>query len=92
MKQLTSMSYIYYIYSGMIQMSGGNVEMDYDQEKMYFRGHCLEHDVYDIFQLLIDAALEPRSQIAANVGIYIYIYIYIIVLDRTSEERENPQT
>ena len=55
-------------------MSGGNMEMEYDQEKMYFKAHCLEHDVYDLFQLLIDAALEPKSHIAANV-IYIYIYI-----------------
>lgn len=53
---------------GMIQMSGGDLDMDYDQEKMYFGGHCIEYDVSDIFQLMVDAALEPRSVLAANVA------------------------
>lgn len=34
---------------GMIQMSGGKLEMEYDQEKIYFKGHCLEYDVIDMF-------------------------------------------
>lgn len=53
---------------GMIQMSGGNFTMDYDQEKMYFKGHCIEYDVIDIFQMMVDCALEPRSVLAANVA------------------------
>lgn len=53
---------------GMIQMSGGKMEMDYDQEKTYFKGHCLEYDVIDMFQMLVDIALEPRSVLAANVA------------------------
>lgn len=53
---------------GMIQMSGGDMEMDYDQETTYFRGHCLEYDVVDMFQMLVDIALEPRSVMAANVA------------------------
>jgi len=53
---------------GMIQMSGGNFSMDYDQERMYFRGHCIEYDVSDMFQMMVDCALEPRSVLAANVA------------------------
>lgn len=53
---------------GMIQMSGGDMEMDYDQESTYFRGHCLEYDTIDMFQMLVDVALEPRGVMAANVA------------------------
>lgn len=49
-------------------MSGGAMEMDYDQEKMYFKGHCIEYDVIDMFQMMVDLALEPRSVLAANVA------------------------
>lgn len=53
---------------GMIQMSGGDMQMDYDQERTYFKGHCIEYDVTDMFQMMVDCALEPRSVIAANVA------------------------
>ena len=53
---------------GMIQMSGGAMTMDYDQEKTYFRGHCIEYDVVDMFQMMVDIALEPKSVLAANVA------------------------
>lgn len=53
---------------GMIQMSGGSMQMDYDQEKIYFAGQCLEYDTIDMFQMMIDIALEPRSVMAANVA------------------------
>eukprot|EP00343_Euplotes_focardii_P009906 CAMPEP_0205829076 /NCGR_PEP_ID=MMETSP0206-20130828/36986_1 /ASSEMBLY_ACC=CAM_ASM_000279 /TAXON_ID=36767 /ORGANISM="Euplotes focardii, Strain TN1" /LENGTH=155 /DNA_ID=CAMNT_0053131479 /DNA_START=37 /DNA_END=501 /DNA_ORIENTATION=- len=53
---------------GMIQMSGGSMRMDYDQEKIYFHGQCLEYDTIDMFQMMIDIALEPRSVMAANVA------------------------
>jgi len=42
--------------------------MDYDQEKTYFRGHCIEYDVIDMFQMMVDLALEPRSVLASNVA------------------------
>lgn len=51
---------------GMVQMSGGEFEMDYDQESTYFKAHCLSHDVVDIFNMMADCALEPRSVVAAN--------------------------
>lgn len=53
---------------GMIQMSGGDMTMSYDQESMYFRGHCIEYDTIDMFQMMVDIALEPRSVLAANVA------------------------
>jgi len=53
---------------GMIQMSGGSMEMDYDQEKTYFRGSCIQYDTIDMFQMMVDIALEPRSVMAANVA------------------------
>lgn len=53
---------------GMIQMSGGDMEMDFDQETTYFRGNCIEYDTVDMFQMLVDIALEPRSVLAANVA------------------------
>jgi predicted Zn-dependent peptidase len=52
----------------MIQMSGGAMNMDYDQERMFFKGHCLEYDTIDMFQMMVDIALEPRSVLAANVA------------------------
>lgn len=42
--------------------------MDYDQESMYFKGHCIEYDTIDMFQMMVDIALEPRSVLAANVA------------------------
>ena len=53
---------------GMIQMSGGAMTMDYDQERTYFKGHCIEYDVIDMYQMMVDIALEPRSTMAANVA------------------------
>jgi processing peptidase subunit alpha len=53
---------------GMVQMSGGEFEMDYDQESTYFKANCLAHDVVDIFNMMADCALEPRSVVAANVA------------------------
>jgi processing peptidase subunit alpha len=53
---------------GMIQMSGGAMNMDFDQERIYFHGSCLEYDTIDMFQMMVDLALEPRSVMAANVA------------------------
>jgi len=49
-------------------MSGGHMTMDYDQERTYFKGQCIEYDVIDMFQMMVDIALEPKSVIAANVA------------------------
>jgi predicted Zn-dependent peptidase len=49
-------------------MSGGDMTMNYDQESMFFKGHCLEYDTIDMFQMMVDIALEPRSVLAANVA------------------------
>ncbi len=44
------------------------MEMDFDQERTFFKGHCLEYDTIDMFQMMVDIALEPRSVMAANVA------------------------
>ena len=54
---------------GVHQMSGGDFEMLYDREFTLFRGSCLAHDTVDVFRMIVDCALEPRSAVAANVGI-----------------------
>lgn len=53
---------------GMVQMSGGSCEMDYNEETAYYRASCLEYDVTDIFRMLSDMVFEPRSIMAANVA------------------------
>lgn len=53
---------------GMVQMAGGEFSMDFDQEVAYYKAHCLSHDVVDIFNMMADCALEPRSVTAASVG------------------------
>lgn len=42
--------------------------MDYDQESIFFKGHCIEYDVTDIFQMMVDTALEPKSVMSGNVA------------------------
>jgi len=53
---------------GMIQMSGGSMTMDYDQERTFYKGQCIEYDTTDMFQMMVDVALEPKSVLAANVA------------------------
>ena len=52
----------------MVQMSGGSFDMDYDQETTYFKAACLGHDVVEIFRMMSDCALEPKSVVAASVA------------------------
>lgn len=54
---------------GMVQMSGGSSGMLYDQETSQFRASCLSHDAVDIFNMIVDCALEPKCVVAASVGI-----------------------
>jgi len=35
---------------------------------MYFNAQCIEYDVTDIFQVLVDLAFEPKSTLSANVA------------------------
>lgn len=43
---------------------------EFDQESTYFSAHCLAHDAVDVFGVLADCALEPRSVVASEVGAY----------------------
>ena len=54
---------------GMVQMSGGTYNMDFDRESASFSASCLDHDVVDIFSMMADCAFEPRTLLAANVAI-----------------------
>jgi hypothetical protein len=49
-------------------MSDGSMEIDFDQERTFFKSHCLEYSTVDIFQMMFGIALESRSVIAANVS------------------------
>ena len=60
---------------GMIQMSGGETTMDYNEESMWYHSYCFEYDTIDMFRMLADCAFEPRSFLAANV-LLIFLLIY----------------
>jgi processing peptidase subunit beta len=53
---------------GMVQMSGGSYNMNFDREMASFSASCLDHDVVDIFSMMADCALEPKTLLAANVA------------------------
>lgn len=54
---------------GMVQMSGGKYDMNYDRETTIFKATCLSHDVVDLFGMVSDCILEPRTFATANVAI-----------------------
>ena len=54
---------------GMVQMSGGSYNMNYDREMASFNASCLDHDAVDIFSMMADCALEPKTLLAANVAL-----------------------
>ena len=58
---------------GMVQMSGGETTMEYDEETMWYHSYCFEYDTLDMFRMLADCAFEPRSFLAANVN-YFHFY------------------
>ena len=51
----------------IIQMSGGNLTMNFDQERAYFKAQCMEHDAPDLFEVLTNCALKSRRPSAINV-------------------------
>lgn len=54
---------------GMVQMSGGSYDLSFDREVLSAKASCLDHDVVDIFSMMTDCVLEPRSLLAANVAL-----------------------
>lgn len=46
---------------GMVQMSGGRYNMNFNRENTCFKMSCLSHDVVDIFSMMTDCAIEPRN-------------------------------
>jgi len=53
---------------GMVQMSGGKFNMNFDRENTVFKTTCLSHDVIDLFTMMTDCALEPRNFNSTNVA------------------------
>lgn len=45
----------------MIQMSGGEFAMNYNQERTGYGGYCLSHDVYDFAQMMSDCLLDDKT-------------------------------
>ena len=45
----------------IIQMSGGDYSMSFDQESMLYTGQCLAHDTYDFLQLTSDVLLDDKT-------------------------------
>ena len=50
-------------------MSGGEAEMELDEETMWYNTHCFEYDATDMFRMIADCPFEPISFLAANVFI-----------------------
>jgi len=65
---------------GMVQMSGGETTMEYDEETMWYHSYCFEYDTLDMFRMLADCAFEPRSYLAANV-IFLFIFCFLRKFD-----------
>lgn len=42
-------------------MSGGNLNFDYNRDLTYGSAHCISYDVVDIFSILSDIMIEPKS-------------------------------
>ena len=63
---------------GMIQMSGGETSMEYDEETLFFRSSCFDYDTIDMFRMLSDMAFEPRTILSANV-IKLNLFINILI-------------
>lgn len=57
------------INNNMVQMAGGQYTMEFDRERTIFKASCLAHDVQDIFGMMADCILEPRSSVTANAAI-----------------------
>jgi predicted Zn-dependent peptidase len=53
---------------GMVQMSGGETGMEFDEENMFFKTSCFDYDAVDMFRMIADMAFEPRSMLSANVA------------------------
>ncbi|CDW73099.1 peptidase m16 inactive domain containing protein [Stylonychia lemnae] len=57
---------------GRIQLSGGDIVMDYDMERIYIKGSCVEHNASDQLKMMIDMAFEPKTKGACDVARVLY--------------------
>jgi len=56
------------INAGMIEMSGGDYIMQYDQEHTFYQGFSLAHDVPDMVHMMLDTVFETKNWLAMDVG------------------------
>lgn len=52
----------------MISMSGGDLQYNYDKEKVYVKGHCLAREAEDMFNIMADIVTEPKSDTVADIA------------------------
>ena len=57
---------------GMIQMSGGETSMEYDEENIFYKTTCFDYDTIDMFRMISDMAFEPRTILSSNVSFSFY--------------------
>jgi len=58
---------LYKMNSDLVLNSGGELDMEYDQESTYVKANCLAHHVNDIFDTMAQSILKPISTPAGNV-------------------------
>lgn len=51
---------------GMVQMSGGRYQCGFDRERIWYKFQCLPHDVVDVFRMMVDCALEPKTHVTVG--------------------------
>eukprot|EP00347_Sterkiella_histriomuscorum_P001866 403370379 len=52
----------------MIQMSGGDTTLEFDQERLYLKSHCIEYDAVDILNMIVDITTEPRIDVVGEIA------------------------
>ena len=55
-----------FLSKGLISLSGGGLSVSYDQEKTYFQGYCLEHDLQDFLGVMQDCVFGESSSEEVN--------------------------
>jgi len=56
-------------YNDLVLNSGGELDMEYDQESTYVKANCLAHHVNDIFDTMAQSILKPISTPAGNIAV-----------------------
>lgn len=52
----------------MVSMSGGDMQFNYDKEKVYVKGYCLAREAHDMFNIMADVVTEPKTDTVAEIA------------------------